>query len=224
MRAGDEGGVAHHRDAAENHARRLQVADGLQENLRRLLHYLGDGGGQAGAGVAPHFVDELRTDQRRRDRDAVILAARVGEELRADHAGMIELALRDQPRGVGRLQRGQAALRQRIPSRRVAERDRVMAVVAVMWAWPSRGGRGLRGLLDGRLDRLLEAQIMAAPAERRGDLELVKNLVHSHTRRLARYRCEQCGFKARQFFWHCPGCGGWETYPPKRSEEYDPAP
>jgi lipopolysaccharide biosynthesis regulator YciM len=74
------------------------------------------------------------------------------------------------------------------------------------------------------LDRLLEAQIMAAPAERRGDLELVKNLVHSHTRRLARYRCEQCGFKARQFFWHCPGCGGWETYPPKRTEEYDPAP
>jgi lipopolysaccharide biosynthesis regulator YciM len=74
------------------------------------------------------------------------------------------------------------------------------------------------------LDRLLEAQIMAAPVERRGDLELVKNLVHSHTRRLARYRCEQCGFKARQFFWHCPGCGGWETYPPKRTEEYDPSP
>ncbi|HEX9183475.1 MAG TPA: lipopolysaccharide assembly protein LapB, partial [Burkholderiales bacterium] len=37
------------------------------------------------------------------------------------------------------------------------------------------------------LDRLLEAQIIAdAHPERRRDLELVKNLVHSHTRRLAR--------------------------------------
>jgi lipopolysaccharide biosynthesis regulator YciM len=75
------------------------------------------------------------------------------------------------------------------------------------------------------LDRLLEAQIIAdAHPERRRDLELVKNLVHSHTRRLARYRCEACGFKARQFYWHCPGCGGWETYPPRRTEEFDLAP
>jgi lipopolysaccharide assembly protein B len=59
------------------------------------------------------------------------------------------------------------------------------------------------------LDRLLEAQIVAdTHPERRRDLELIRNLVHSHTRRLARYRCENCGFKARQFYWHCPGCGG----------------
>lgn len=71
------------------------------------------------------------------------------------------------------------------------------------------------------LDRLLEAQILSAPLERRGDLELIKNLVHGHTRRVARYRCDSCGFKARQFYWHCPACGGWETYPPRRSEESD---
>jgi lipopolysaccharide biosynthesis regulator YciM len=75
------------------------------------------------------------------------------------------------------------------------------------------------------LDRLLEAQIIAATsAERRRDLELVRNLVHGHTLRLARYRCESCGFKARQFHWRCPGCGGWETYPPRRTEEFDLAP
>ena len=75
------------------------------------------------------------------------------------------------------------------------------------------------------LDRLLEAQIVgAANPERRRDLELVRNLVHSHTRRLARYRCENCGFKARQFHWLCPACGGWESYPPRRSEEFDLAP
>lgn len=74
------------------------------------------------------------------------------------------------------------------------------------------------------LDKLIEAQILSAPAERRHDLEMVKNLVHNHTRRLARYRCEDCGFKARQFYWQCPACLGWETYPPKRTEEFDLTP
>ena len=72
------------------------------------------------------------------------------------------------------------------------------------------------------LDRLLEAQIIAAAApDRRRDLELVRNLVHGHTMRLARYRCESCGFKARQFHWHCPACGGWESFSPKRTEDQD---
>jgi lipopolysaccharide biosynthesis regulator YciM len=75
------------------------------------------------------------------------------------------------------------------------------------------------------VDRLLEVQIIGATSvERRRDLELMRNLIHSHTRRLARYRCEKCGFKARQFHWHCPACGGWETYPPRRTEEFDLAP
>jgi lipopolysaccharide biosynthesis regulator YciM len=71
------------------------------------------------------------------------------------------------------------------------------------------------------LDKLLEAQVLVSPPERRADLELVKNLIHNHTRRVARYRCDNCGFKARQFHWRCPACGGWETYPPKRTEEFD---
>jgi lipopolysaccharide biosynthesis regulator YciM len=75
------------------------------------------------------------------------------------------------------------------------------------------------------LDRLLEAQIIAAgSSDKRRDLELVRSLVHGHTRRLARYRCETCGFKARQFHWRCPACGGWETYPPRRTEEFELTP
>jgi lipopolysaccharide biosynthesis regulator YciM len=75
------------------------------------------------------------------------------------------------------------------------------------------------------LDRLLEAQIIAAGSpDQRRDLELVRSLVHGHTRRLARYRCETCGFKARQFHWRCPACGGWETYPPRRTEEFELTP
>ncbi len=74
------------------------------------------------------------------------------------------------------------------------------------------------------LDKLYEAQTLMAPLEQRSDLELVRNLIHNHTRRVARYRCDACGFKARQFYWRCPACGGWETYPPKRTEEFDLTP
>jgi lipopolysaccharide biosynthesis regulator YciM len=74
------------------------------------------------------------------------------------------------------------------------------------------------------LDKLLEAAALSAPAEQRGDIDLIKQLIHGHTRRVARYRCETCGFKARQFHWRCPACGGWETYPPRRTEEFDLAP
>ncbi|MFN9489398.1 MAG: lipopolysaccharide assembly protein LapB [Betaproteobacteria bacterium] len=69
------------------------------------------------------------------------------------------------------------------------------------------------------LDKLLEAQLLEAPPEKQHDLQLIKQLIHQHTRSLAMYKCEHCGFRARQFYWHCPACGEWETYAPKRTEE-----
>jgi lipopolysaccharide biosynthesis regulator YciM len=71
------------------------------------------------------------------------------------------------------------------------------------------------------LDRLLEAQLALAPAERRHDLELVKQLVGAHIKRLGLYKCDTCGFRARQYYWRCPGCGKWETYSPRRTETPD---
>ena len=55
--------------------------------------------------------------------------------------------------------------------------------------------------------------------ERRRDLELIRGLVNQHTQGLAMYRCDNCGFRARQYYWHCPACGTWETYSPRRTEE-----
>ncbi|WP_373991065.1 lipopolysaccharide assembly protein LapB [Duganella sp. BuS-21] len=69
------------------------------------------------------------------------------------------------------------------------------------------------------LDKFLEARLMDAPASVMPELSMVKNLVHSYTQKLARYQCGQCGFKARQFYWQCPGCSRWESYPPRRTEE-----
>lgn len=36
---------------------------------------------------------------------------------------------------------------------------------------------------------------------------------------LKRYRCAACGFEAKQYFWQCPGCQAWDSYPFKRVEE-----
>ncbi|HSC95250.1 MAG TPA: lipopolysaccharide assembly protein LapB [Burkholderiales bacterium] len=69
------------------------------------------------------------------------------------------------------------------------------------------------------LDKLLEAQMLEAPLDRRRDLELIKELVNQHTRSLAMYKCDVCGFRARQYYWHCPACAEWETYSPRRTEE-----
>ena len=69
------------------------------------------------------------------------------------------------------------------------------------------------------LDKLLEARLLEMPGEMRSDVELVKDLVHKRTRNLATYHCAHCGFKARQFYWHCPACQAWGSYSPRRGEE-----
>jgi lipopolysaccharide biosynthesis regulator YciM len=36
---------------------------------------------------------------------------------------------------------------------------------------------------------------------------------------LQRYRCAACGFEAQHYFWQCPGCMSWDSYPPQRLED-----
>ncbi|MDQ2735536.1 MAG: lipopolysaccharide assembly protein LapB [Pseudomonadota bacterium] len=43
--------------------------------------------------------------------------------------------------------------------------------------------------------------------------------VRRAARPLHRYRCAACGFEAEHYFWQCPGCLGWDTYPPQRLED-----
>lgn len=71
------------------------------------------------------------------------------------------------------------------------------------------------------LEKLMSARLPLVSPELRPDVELARSIIQGYTKRLSRYRCDNCGFKARQFYWRCPACGGWETYPPRRSEEFD---
>lgn len=50
-------------------------------------------------------------------------------------------------------------------------------------------------------------------------LEALAVAVRRGARPLHRYRCAACGFQAEHYFWQCPGCLGWDTYPPQRLED-----
>lgn len=48
---------------------------------------------------------------------------------------------------------------------------------------------------------------------------LVERALEQATLPLRRYRCAACGFEAQQYYWHCPGCLAWDSYPARRVEE-----
>jgi len=53
------------------------------------------------------------------------------------------------------------------------------------------------------------------------ELDQLRQLLQVQSRKLARFRCERCGFRAREFHWQCPGCKGWDSYPPRRVEDIE---
>ena len=65
--------------------------------------------------------------------------------------------------------------------------------------------------------RLALAELNGSP-ERIADLQATLGLLKQRTTALARYTCGNCGFRARRFYWQCPGCNHWEAYSPRRSE------
>jgi lipopolysaccharide biosynthesis regulator YciM len=75
----------------------------------------------------------------------------------------------------------------------------------------------------GTLDKYLEAQLTTVSPDQRADVQLMRDLVHAHSSRMSLFQCGSCGFKARSFHWHCPACGGWDTYPPRRNADGDPS-
>ena len=158
------------------------------------------------------------------DVEAALLAWRRVEQQSVPHVALVAQRLMDGYREVGRPQEGLNLLKSYLaqaPSidllevafKAVQELDGEAAANQLI----SDELRRTPTLLG--LDKLLEARLNSVPPEMRSELTLVKNLVHSYTQKLARYQCKHCGFKARQFYWQCPGCSQWETYPPRRTEE-----
>lgn len=62
---------------------------------------------------------------------------------------------------------------------------------------------------------------LALPPETRSEdgVAAVREAVARAAKPLQRYRCAACGFEAQHYFWQCPGCLTWDSYPPQRVEE-----
>ncbi len=160
----------------------------------------------------------------RGDVEAALMAWRRVEQQSVPHVALVAQRLMDGYRTLGRPQEGANLIKAYLSEassvdllevvfKAVLELDGVEAANQLV----SDELRRTPTLLG--LDKLLEARLMKAQPEVRPELSLVKNLVHGYAQKLARYQCSRCGFKARQFYWQCPGCSQWETYPPRRTEE-----
>jgi lipopolysaccharide biosynthesis regulator YciM len=79
----------------------------------------------------------------------------------------------------------------------------------------------------GALSKLAETRLAleegSANPERVLELQSILNLLRQRTTSLARYTCGNCGFRARRFYWQCPGCNHWEAYSPRRAEGAAPS-
>ncbi|MDB6002786.1 MAG: hypothetical protein JWP52_4485, partial [Rhizobacter sp.] len=72
-----------------------------------------------------------------------------------------------------------------------------------------------RAEIHSAASRDTEAGVVLSPAEAAG----ITDAVGRAAKPLQRYRCAACGFEAQHYFWQCPGCLGWDTYPPHRLED-----
>lgn len=158
------------------------------------------------------------------DIEAALASWRKVEQQSLPHAALVAQRLMDGYRTLGRPQEGVNLLKNYL-----AEAPSIDLLEVVFKAVLELDGVEAANQLVGDelrrtptllgLDKLLEARLMEAPPEMRSELSMVKNLVHGYAQKLARYQCGHCGFKARQFYWQCPGCSHWESYPPRRTEE-----
>jgi lipopolysaccharide biosynthesis regulator YciM len=158
------------------------------------------------------------------DTEGALRAWRRVEQQSAAHVGLVAQRLMDGYRTVGRAREGLNLLKgylAEMPSvdllevvfRAVLELDGADAANQLV----SDELRRTPTLLG--LDKFIEARLMHAAPERMAELSLVKSLVGGYAQKLGRYQCVHCGFKAKQFYWHCPGCSQWESYAPRRTED-----
>jgi lipopolysaccharide biosynthesis regulator YciM len=87
--------------------------------------------------------------------------------------------------------------------------SRRQALLAHITAQPSLSAA--QGLIR---ERLITHVPMGEP-----EIEQVQQALAVAAKPLQRYRCAACGFESQHYFWQCPGCQGWDTYPPRRLED-----
>jgi lipopolysaccharide biosynthesis regulator YciM len=74
------------------------------------------------------------------------------------------------------------------------------------------------------LDKVLKQRLLITTDEPvQQELKAIEGLIKKQVLQFSRYRCASCGFEAARYYWQCPACTRWESYPPKRLEELEQA-
>jgi lipopolysaccharide assembly protein B len=173
-------------------------------------------------------IDEARRLLRRAREEsepfprAALLRARIAEEQKDTELaiGLIRIAVRESPHllaeqlphllrlaGSDRRDALLAELAAEARTRDFDEQKRLVlaAVAAGLGAAPP-----LRGALEAVFakDPALNAVWQAA----HGDFDRIAADIGALLNHAERYRCAECGFSGRSFYWHCPACQSWETF------------
>jgi lipopolysaccharide biosynthesis regulator YciM len=72
------------------------------------------------------------------------------------------------------------------------------------------GAAPLRGALESVFTQ--DPMLNAVWREGRGNGERIARELGALLNHAERYRCGECGFAARSFYWHCPACQSWQTF------------
>lgn len=64
------------------------------------------------------------------------------------------------------------------------------------------------------VNRLLEYAISKSESGMRGSLMMIKDMTGELLENRPIYKCNQCGFDAKNLHWRCPGCQNWNTVKP----------
>jgi len=139
------------------------------------------------------------------------------EALRRAHPGSFLLAAADYAdaaRAAGRTAEAQAVLADQLAATPSIELVRALARLD-----------GEAAPLEALLSRqptlsAAEELLQQPPAEWSGAaLQGLREAVTRAARPLQRYRCAACAFEGAHYFWQCPGCLSWDSFPPRRIEE-----
>ncbi len=102
-----------------------------------------------------------------------------------------------------------------------AEQESLVVLQAINTLAPQDAGPALQAHLARQPSLSAAAAVLKLPAEQWQEqgLKPLREALERSALPLQRYRCAACGFEAQRYFWQCPGCLSWDSYPPQRIEE-----
>lgn len=140
-----------------------------------------------------------------------------------EHLALVAPRLTDALDKIGRRADALNLLRRNLMDAPSLDLLEIALVRVAEWEGPGAAEQLLRNELKRRPSLLGFERLLAMRGASDDALAGLHPLIQAQARKLARYRCSKCGFRAREFHWQCPGCTNWDSYPPRRIEELDAA-